>query len=454
MPGLVRGRFRTAVEGLPAARQRYFCERYAGLLSSPPIRRLIALYVTLSVLDAASQYGQLIVGGSTWRAKRRSFLPLLRYFDSFLPLLFDEARDVRPAWVSRIQFTGLDRLVALRESGTPVLLAVPHLSYSHAAICRALASRGIPVAINTVAPHLFRRIPGTEAFDPDDALHSFLALRSGSVLVYGADVAGPGVVCRLFGRYASFPAFFAEIAARTRAAVMVAWCSGFRSTNVKIVIEKPVPVEGRAADEVTREIVRRLEAPIRRQPFEWFPAGPFLDHTGFCETGRLSVLVGVLGGDDALDADRCADQLATYPGFDVAKANLGDMDVLTLVERVRAGGYDVLLLARPPTRTEIGELSFLVNRIFRFPTDWVAYEPEGDSATRAGERLTTFSLSLVKTAVLEALVQRGVRRLDADALRCARRMGWHCHHVPSTERILRDIRRLRARGVDVSDLVR
>jgi len=308
--------------------------------------------------------------------------------------------------------------------------------------------------MNTVAPTLFARIPGVQAFHSDEAVRSFLALRDGSVLIYAADVAGPGAICRLFDRYASFPSFFAEIAGQTGAAITIASCSGFRSGNLKVVLGEPFFAGDKPTHEVTQNIVARLEDTIRAQPFEWFPAGPFLSAMSFSATGRIPTLVGVLGHDPSHLGARYREQLQTYRGFEVESVNLGELELAAVVARLRDARQELLVLVRPDLGSDIQEVPGIVSHFFRFPTDWVALDPEVPADRSFKHGRTTFSLSLIKTNVLESLIQRGVRRLDAAAIGRARRMHWQCHRIPTSACLLADIQRLRERGALVSDLVR
>jgi len=454
MPELVYGRFRTSADRLPAARQRHGVAMRSGLLQHPLATRLIALFVCLRLVGYACENGRAVVGGGRWAALRRSFLPFLRYWESFLPLVLTNPDASPPRWFRRVDRSGLDRLLELRADNTPVMLAAPHLGFSPSVLCYALSGLGVPVAINTVAPNLFRRIPGVEAFDPDEAVRSFLALRNGAVLLYGADVAGPGVPCQLFGRFVSLPRFFAEVAAQTGAAIVVASCSGFRSGNLRINLDEPIFSQGRPADLVTQEIATRMELAIRPQPFEWFPPGPFLAHMSFSQTGQIPTLVGVLSPAAADQGRRCTKRLGSYRGFAVGQALVEEGDLPTLLARLRSERYELLVLVGPEAINEIDDMPAVINWFFRLPTDWVAFDPKGCAAPGVPHPLTSFSLSLIKTRLLEELVRRDVRRLDTKALKLAARTGWHCHRIPTTYRLLEEIKRLNARGFPVSDLIR
>lgn len=439
---------------MPAARQLHFVRTRGKFLAHPVFRQLVALYLTCAALEYASSHSRTVIGDTSWHAKRRSFLPLYRYGRSLLPLLFQEADAMRESPLGSASVSGLDRLIELRETGTPVMIALPHVGYTHTVIAYALASRGIPVTLNTVAPNLFKSIPGVDAIDPDEAVRSFLSLREGSVLLYGGDIGGPGVVCRFFDRYVSFPSFFAEVAARTGAAIMTASCSGFRSQRLKATLEEPLFTDNRSPRDVTQHIVGRLERTIRAQLSDWFPAGPFLSHLSFCTTGRIPILVGVVGDDTAHFGQRLVESLSSYPGFVAANERLGASGLGQLVERLQAHGQELALIAGSQDGSEIKELPHLINHFFRFPVDWVAFDHEGPPPWDRALPLAGFSLSLVKTRVLASLVQRDVRRLDADALKKAAGMKWHCLRVRSTDELVRDVRRLQVRGAPVTDLLR
>jgi lauroyl/myristoyl acyltransferase len=455
MSMLIHGRFRTAVDRLPAARSLHQAARIRRYFAPPVARYLIALFVTFRTIGPASTNIQAVVGGSRRRVTVLTILPLLRYWHSFLPLLFsDSKRAIHPGWIDRVDTSELERLLAIRASGAPVLVAMPHLSFTPLVLCYALARRGVPVAINTAAPNIYGRIPGVEAFDPDDSFRSFLALRDGKVLLYAADVAGPGVACRLFGRFVSFPLIFADIAERTDAAIFLASCSGFRSGRIKIELGEPFFTDGRPADVVTQDIVHRLEPVIRRQSFEWFPAGPFLSNLSFCETGVIPTLVAVLGPDPTNLGERYRRKFESCRGFNVDQVSIEDIDLAALVARLRAEQHELLVLARPQLGSEIEEVTALINWFFRLPTDWVAFDPETSSIKDDLVSLTSFSLSVVKTCVLESLLAQGAKRLDATAFRLARRFSRSCLRVPSTSDLLREIQGLHGRGAPITALVR
>jgi len=138
----------------------------------------------------------------------------------------------------------------------------------------------------------------------------------------------------------------------------------------------------------------------------------------------------------------------------VDAVNLGDTDLEGLVRRLQSGGQELALLVCSKQSSEFAEMPQLMSHFFRFPTDWVAFDPEPPHDMDRGHTLTGFSLSLVKRGVLESLLSSNVRRLDANSIEHAKRLKWRCHRIPSTEHLFNDIERLRERGVPVSDLVR
>lgn len=453
MRQLVRGRFRTTVAYLPRAKNLHLIQRHPRSSATSPAKQIVAFLACLLLLDNAATNAQSVMGGSRWAALRKTLFPLFRVCRFWLSVVAYQPQKGGHPFLERVDVSGLDRVVVLLASGTPVIVATPHLSMAPVAVCYALARRGIPVTINTVAPVFFARLPGVDALDSDEAFRSFLALRAESVLVYAADVAGPGVVGRFLGRYVSLPTFFADIAARMGAAVMVVTDYEYDTEHPKVHLDGPIFADGASPEALTWLIARKIETAIRAHPYEWCPATCFLTHTRFGKTGAVTTLVGTLGNDSEQLGEKYRKRLQTYQGFLVAARPADDLDVASLVEYMDNCAYDLLVLVESGSAREFDELPNVINHVIRGQTDWVAFEPE-EGAGSMHPSITSFSLSVVKKSLIKDLAHHNVRRLDASAVRQAVRLGWRCNIIPSTTDLLRIIGRLHRRGMPVQHLVK
>jgi lipopolysaccharide heptosyltransferase II len=79
-----------------------------------------------------------------------------------------------------------------------------------------------------------------------------------------------GLWCPFFGRLASTSTLAATLAQRTGAWLMPAAVHNDGDARWRVVIQPPMPAEGRDTDTLTTEINRVLEGQIRRQPEDWF----------------------------------------------------------------------------------------------------------------------------------------------------------------------------------------
>lgn len=79
-----------------------------------------------------------------------------------------------------------------------------------------------------------------------------------------------GLWCPLFGRLASTSTLAATLALRTGAWLMPAAVYTDGVARWKIVIQRPIPAEGKSAETLTAEINEVLAGQIRRAPADWF----------------------------------------------------------------------------------------------------------------------------------------------------------------------------------------
>ena len=448
------GRFRAAIVLLPLARRRRLRQFAPRLVRVLVVRRLLRLAQFFIYRDSYLPNMQVATGCSRRMARRKSLAPFLRLntvWDGMADSLFHGSS---ATWLDGIKVSGLDRIVELQSTDTPVILIVPHLGLSALILAQLLPTRGIRCIVDNLAPRIFEQVSAVEVFDADSPYRGFLALQQGKVLIFGGDTPGPGLPCRFLDRFVSFPMLIARMAARTGAAVATAYCYEATPGSWHAVFDEPFFVADRSAETVTADLAARLERIIRAHPFEWVAYRPFLSHVSFPRTGQLPVLVGVGGGADITVRETYQRRLRAYAGMVVEAADVSGLDLAGLVARLRAGGHELLLLVHPNLGDELGELPLLIVWFFRLDTDWVAYDPPDQAAPAAArEGLTAFSLSLVKTVVLEALLVRGVTRLDAAALRQADRAGFRCYHLPSEARLRAELERLDARGVELPDAI-
>ena len=216
------------------------------------------------------------------RAVDAAFDSYARYWvESFrLPSLGAEELD------ATFSYEGYDHIVAAREAGHGVIVALPHLGgWEWAAFWMAQIER-VPVSAVVEAvepPELFewfvdfRRSLGMNVvpLGPRAGSESLRALRNGDVLclLCDRDIGGGGVEVEFFGERTTLPAGPATLAFRTGAPV-VPTAIYFDGDGHRAVVEPPLDAArtGGLREDVarlTQDLAHALERLIRSAPEQW-----------------------------------------------------------------------------------------------------------------------------------------------------------------------------------------
>ena len=182
---------------------------------------------------------------------------------------------------------GLEHLVAAKERGTGVVVALPHVgSWEWGGAY--LARLGMPmtaVAEELEPRELFdwfkhkRQVMGMRIEPLDERAGTALlaVLKAGEVvgLLCDRDIQGNGIEVEFFNERVRMPAGPATLALRTGAALVAAACYVGPGSDHFAVITPPIVAEreGRLRDDVTRvtqAIARELEGLIARAPEQWY----------------------------------------------------------------------------------------------------------------------------------------------------------------------------------------
>ncbi|MEI6634093.1 MAG: lysophospholipid acyltransferase family protein [Chlamydiota bacterium] len=109
------------------------------------------------------------------------------------------------------------------------------------------------------------------------ALGCFKVLAGKEMLAFVADrdIDGNGLRVKFFGEEVSIPRGPAEMAARTGAPIVPAFCVQEAGGHFRLVVEKPIDVDERLpvqekVEAITRAMVRVFEEYISRYPAQWF----------------------------------------------------------------------------------------------------------------------------------------------------------------------------------------
>jgi KDO2-lipid IV(A) lauroyltransferase len=185
----------------------------------------------------------------------------------------------------RVQLTGYDRLTSVLESGRGVIVATAHYGNPEMAV-QVAGALGLDVLVlaEPLQPPAFakqmeriRSQFGTKYIDvgfgaiADCIRHA----RKGGVLAIAADrdIQGKGVPVPFFGEPTRVPLGAADLAQRTGAALLPAYCKRTRD-GFEVVFEEPIELvnTGHAKDDAltnTRALFERFEAWLRKDPGQW-----------------------------------------------------------------------------------------------------------------------------------------------------------------------------------------
>jgi lipopolysaccharide heptosyltransferase II len=181
-----------------------------------------------------------------------------------------------------VQIEGLEIVHALNARGRGIVLVISHIgNWEVLAQITVIAFRS---AIGTVFQRLgnvhldaaFRKnraTLGCELFERKEGFQGALKMlrAGGSVGVLMDQHAGDaGVWCPFFGRLASTSSLPAMLALRSGAALVPAAVHSAGPGRWRLVIDSPVELRTREANEVTAQLNETLERQIRRQPEDWF----------------------------------------------------------------------------------------------------------------------------------------------------------------------------------------
>jgi phosphatidylinositol dimannoside acyltransferase len=217
------------------------------------------------------------------RAVDAAFDSYARYWvESFrLPSLDADELDVA------FSYEGYDHVVAAREEGRGVIVALPHLGGWEWAAFWLAEIEHVPITAVVEAidpPELFewfvafRRSLGMHVvpLGPDAASAALHAVRHGEVLclVCDRDIGGGGVEVEFFGERTTLPPGPAMLALRTGAALLPT-AIYFDGAGHRAVVDPPLDTtrsgRGLRADvaRVTQELAHALERLIREAPEQW-----------------------------------------------------------------------------------------------------------------------------------------------------------------------------------------
>jgi KDO2-lipid IV(A) lauroyltransferase len=203
----------------------------------------------------------------------------------------------------RTTHEGLEHLERYRKEGRGVIIVLPHVgSYDVAgAWVASLGWKILAVAEEVEPPELFemfknlRKGVGVEILPHgkgSTARALLTALKEGSAigLVADRDIAGTGIMVPFFGEETLIPNGPAVLALRTGSPIVVGAVYQ-RPEGYHAVVLEPIEVElerrsapGRV-EELTREVVSRMEDLIRREPGQWhlfqpnWPSDPGYAHS-------------------------------------------------------------------------------------------------------------------------------------------------------------------------------
>lgn len=226
------------------------------------------------------------------RMARASFRTMGRnYYDLFrIPRL-------RPTHLDkRLDLVGLEHLQGALAQGRGAVLATAHLGNLDL-VAQAALARGVrlTVLVERFQPEkLWRycmalrtaRGLSFQAAGPSGVKAALQALRRGEAVAIACDrtVHGRGVVMDFLGEPAEMPVGAAELALRTGAALLPAFCVRQGRERYRVTIEPPILMPGDGArptdDEVhqaTGRVIAGMERYIKAHPEQWMAFQPIWD---------------------------------------------------------------------------------------------------------------------------------------------------------------------------------
>lgn len=263
-----------------------------GVLPEPVMRRAgemagwVASFFASAKLDLVRRNLARVVGdeAATRRRARRMFESYGRYWA--------EVFWVRPRHVAAILehsvVDGEEHILAAREAGKGVIVALPHLGNWEAAGPQA-TRLGVPMLAAAEAlpnPHIVEWFIDTRGKLGIDVVivgrdrratqHLIERLRSGGAiaLLSDRDLSGRGVAVDFFGEETTLPAGPVALADRTGAALLPVGCYFNQRRGHHFVIEPPVEIPEHASKDAriaqgTQRYAAALETLIRRAPEQW-----------------------------------------------------------------------------------------------------------------------------------------------------------------------------------------
>lgn len=222
-------------------------------------------------------------GRALERAVTEVFRSYARYWVESFRLPGTSAAELDAAFTHE----GYEHVLAAREAGRGVILALPHLGAWEWAGFWLSRVAGIPVTVvveRLEPPALFewfaelRRSFGMHVvpLGPEAGTASVRALKANSALALlsDRDIGGGGQEVELFGERTTIPAGPATLALRTGAPILpvAAYFDGPRSRHA--VVRPPLDTERRGSlredvARVSQDLAHELEALIRRAPEQW-----------------------------------------------------------------------------------------------------------------------------------------------------------------------------------------
>lgn len=219
---------------------------------------------------------------------RRAFASYGQYWAESAKLPAMKKQDIYDRFVIA---EGLEHLVAAKEAGRGVIVALPHvgswewggsflhsLGFGMTAVAEALEPPALFAWFKEKREAIGIRI---EPLDQHAGTVILQTLHDGAVvgLLSDRDLQGNGVTVEFFGEMVTLPAGPATLALRTGATLVCAACYMGPGRDHFAVVTPPIPAirEGRLREDVTRVtqlMARELEGLIRRAPEQWHVLQP------------------------------------------------------------------------------------------------------------------------------------------------------------------------------------